>query len=317
MTAVLRLETINFSTMKRGNEEVKGIDDGGMSALMKHNNRTQIQETYEVKSKRDTEIDIQRSKYNITFKEMNYKKIKNLQNIPHRNNQAGAFQMVFDFQDLEEFERKQFYNKDYSKNKANMILAYLKEQGILERFELLELIIHNDEKNPHFHLTFSGFDKISNNWGVNEFFRPIVDYAPQYKNNEPIYKKIDKGKDRGKYLLDENGNKIIKTQAVRKSILQDIQDNWNDFLIKNHQPYRNKKEITSLLQFKKSIWRRFSKETKEIVYLLRQREKELIKAKRANDIKKYNKILNEISPIQKFVLNEAVNIEKKLLNLKI
>lgn len=316
MTAVLRLETINFSTMKRGSVEVKGINDGGMIALMKHNNRNEIDKTYEVKSKRDTAIDIDRSKYNLTFKEMTYKKIKNLQNIPHRNNQAGAFQMVFDFQDLDELEQQKFYDADYSKNKAKLILSFLNEQSILDRFELLELVLHNDEKNPHFHLTFSGFDKILNNWGVNEFFRPVVDYVQQYKNNKPVYKKIDKGKDKGKFLLDENGNKIIKTMPIRQSNLQLFQDNWNDFLIKNNQPYRNKKDITSLLQFKKSIWRRFSEETKQKVYLLRNKEKELLKAKRMNDIKAYHKLLNEISPIQKFVINEAVNIEKNFLNFK-
>lgn len=317
MTAVLRMETINSGTLKRGGDLVRGIDEGGLIALMKHNNRTEIDNTYEVKSKRDTAIDIERSEHNIVFKEMTYKKIKKLQNIPHRKTQASAFQMVFDFQDLEEFEQLQFYNKDFAKDKAKLVLAYLKEAGIIQRFELLELVLHNDEKNPHFHLTFSSYDKIDNDWGVNEFFRPVVDYKTIYKNNKPVYKKIDKGKDRGKFLLDEKGNKIVKTMPIRKSNMQEIQDNWNDFLIKHNQVYRNKKEITSLLQFKKSIWRRFSEETKQKVYLLRKKEKELIKAKRADNIKKYNKVLNEITPIQKFVLNEAVNIEKKLLDLKI
>lgn len=40
-------------------------------------------------------------------------------------------------------------------------------------------------------------------------------------------------------------------------------------------------------------------------------------ATRANNIKIYNKVLNESSPIQKFVLNEAQNIQKKLLDFKI
>ncbi len=64
MTCVMRVETINFATLTRGGKIVNGIDEGGMHGLMKHNNREEIDTSYEVKSKRTTNIDKSKSHHN-------------------------------------------------------------------------------------------------------------------------------------------------------------------------------------------------------------------------------------------------------------
>ena len=80
-----------------------------------------------------------------------------------------------DIQDLTDEDLAKFHDKPYATQHAKMILAYLKEQGILEHFELLELVCHNDEKNPHYHLTFSAYDSLSKDWAYNDFFSPIME----------------------------------------------------------------------------------------------------------------------------------------------
>lgn len=315
MTCVMRVETINFATLKRSAETVKGINEGGMHGLMKHNLREDINTKYEVKSKRATNIDKSKSKYNQYYKKLSNKKIEKLKTLPKKKKDtAGAFQMVFDFQDLPEIERQKFFSEKYSKQKAKLILSFLKEQGILKEFELLELVLHLDEKNPHFHLCFSAFSISKSKFAYNEFFSPIVDNEPVLdKNGLKVFKKINRGKNKGEYELDSNGDKILKTRPVRKSILQGLQNSFNDFLIKNHTPYRNKKEYTSLLQFPKSVWHRFPEDLKQKIYTIREKEKLMNMKRKKKNNKEYEKIKKELVYLFNDVIIETENI-KKLTN---
>ncbi|MDD3009338.1 MAG: hypothetical protein PHQ70_10785 [Arcobacter sp.] len=312
MTCVMRIETINFATLNRGGQSVKGINDGGLYGLMKHNNREEINTSYEVKSKRATNIDTAKSKYNHYFKKLTTLKIEKLKQIPKKKlDTAGAFQVVFDFQDLPEIERAKFFNEDYSKDKAKLILAFLKEQGILEEFELLEMVLHLDEKNPHFHLCFSAFSNSKSKFAYNEFFSPIVDYEPVLdKNGNNIFKKINRGKNKGKYELDEQGEKILKTVPIRKSILQTLQNSFNDFLIKNQTPYRNKKEFTSLLQFPKSVWHKFPDDLKQKIYDIREKEKIMNMQRKKQNKNEYEKSRKELVYLFNDVIIETENIKK-------
>jgi len=165
---------------------------------------------------------------------------------------------------------------------------------VLTQNLLHSLINHNDEKNPHFHLTFSAYNKQKQDWGYNEFFSPIVAQEPIIKNGEAIYQKYNRGKQRGEYKLDNEGNKVPKTQAVRKSILQNLQDDWNDFLVKHNQPYRNKKQFSSLLQYGKGTWKSFSQETKEKVYEIRKKEIKVNRALFSSNKSHYSKLKKEL-----------------------
>ena len=315
MTCVMRIETINFATLNRSGELVKGINDGGLHGLMKHNNREEINTNYEVKSKRATNIDILKSKYNYYFKKLTNQKIEKLKQLPKKKiDTAGAFQVVFDFQDLPEIERSKFFNEDYSKDKAKLILAFLKEQNILQEFELLEMVLHLDEKNPHFHLCFSAFSNSKSKFAYNEFFSPIVSYEPVLdKNGNNTFKKINRGKNKGKYELDEQGERILKTVPIRKSILQSLQNYFNDFLIKNQTPYRNKKEFTSLLQFPKSVWHKFPDTLKQKIYDIREKEKIMNIQRKKQNKNEYEKIRKELVYLFNDVIIETENI-KKLTN---
>lgn len=310
MTAVLRIETINFATLNRGGEIIKGIDDGGMYGLLKHNNRTEYNTNYEVKSKRTSNIDKSKSKYNHYFKRLTSKKIETLKNIPHRKNQVGAFQMVFDFQDLTDSQKEKFKNEKHAKSKLKMILVFLKQQGVLEKFNLLEAVLHNDEPegNPHIHLCFSAIDNNTNSWGYNEHFSPIVGKEIVKKNGIIQYQKHNRGKFKGKYKLDTNGNKIAKTQAVRANIIQKLQDDWDDFLLVNNLGYRNKKEYSSILQFPKSLWRRFDESLKEKIYAIRKRET-LLNQLKDKDSKRYEALKKELAFKFYDVINEIEYIK--------
>ena len=316
MTCVMRIETINFATLTRGGRVVKGIDEGGMHGLMKHNNRDEINTEFEVKSKRATNIHRCKSKYNQYFKKLTHKKIEKIKSLPKKKKDtAGAFQMVFDFQDLPQSERSKFKNEQYSKNKAKLILAFLKEQGILDEFELLEIVLHKfDEKNPHFHLCFSAFSNSKSKFAYNEFFSPIIDNEPVLdKNGLNVFKKINRGKNKGNYELNCNGDKILKTRPKRKSILQALQNSFNDFLIKNQTPYRNKKEFTSLLQFQKSVWYKFDENLKQKIYDIRETERYMNMLRKKGSRDKYNEIKKQLGLMFNDVLIETENI-KKLTN---
>lgn len=308
MTAVLRIETINFATLTRSGKTIKGIDTGGLYGLQKHNNRTEYNSNYEVKSKRTTNIDKSKSKHNHYFKKLTSSKIETLKNIPHRKNQVGAFQMVFDFQDLTDSQKDKFRNEQYAKQKLKMILTFIKQQGILEKFNLLEAVLHNDEKNPHFHLCFSAIDNNTNNWGYNEFFSPIVDNEIVKKNGEVQYQKHNRGKSKGKYKLDSNGNKVPKTQAVRANIIQTLQNDWENFLLVNNLGYRNKKEYSSILQFPKLLWKKFNDELKEKIYTIRKKET-LMNQLKNKDINRYEALKKELAFEFYDVLNQIETIK--------
>lgn len=315
MTCVMRIETINFSSIKRSGDIAKGINDGGLYGLMKHNIREELNTSHEVKSKRATNIDEEKSKYNHYFKKLTHKKIDTLKSLPYKKSDTvGAFQMVFDFQDLPVEERNKFYNEKYSKNKANLVLSFLKEQNILEEFELLEIVLHNDEKNPHFHLCFSAFSNSKSKFAYNEFFSPIIDNQPVLdKSGNNVFKKINRGKNKGKYELDEQGEKILKTNPIRKSILQNLQNSFNDFLIKNQTPYRNKKEFTSLLQFPKSVWHNFPDSLKQKIYDIREKERIMNMLRKKQNKSEYEKVRKELVYLFNDVIIETENI-KKLTN---
>lgn len=310
MTAVMRIETINFATLKRGGSIVKGIDDGGMYGLLKHNNRVEYNKSYEVKSKRVTNINEKRSIYNHYFKKLTTNKIETIKNIKHRKNQVGAFQMVFDFQDLNDVDKDKFKDKNYAKHKLKIILAYLKEQDILNKFDLLEAIIHNDELNPHFHLSFSSIDNNTKDWGYNDFFSPIVKHEIVKKNGIIQYQQNNRGKLKGKFKLDSNGHKIPKKQAVRANILQKLQDDWDNFLLKNNQPYRNKKEYSSILQFPKYLWRRFDNDLKEKIYSIRKKEISVNQMK-DKDNNKYEALKKELAYKFYDVITEVEVVKSK------
>lgn len=319
MTCVMTIQPITFNTKKVSGKIVKGIDKGGLYGLMKHNNREEYLDEYEVKTKRNTHIDKSKEHLNHYFKRMDASKIEKLKATKHRVNQRGAFQMIYSFQDLEIEEANQFYDKEFAKDKAKLIVEFLKQEGIIERFELLDLICHNDEgmqggdtQHPHFHLTFSAFDKINKDWGYKDFFSPTVGQKPMVKNGEVQYKKIKNGKDRGKYLLDEHGNKIPKMKDVEAPIFQKLQDNWNDFLIAKKQPYRNKKEFTSLIQLPSSIWRKLSPEKKEEVYKIRKLQNKMDRAYFSDNMKLYESLKKEIVSLLAEVMIDIERIQKKL-----
>jgi len=318
----MTIQPITFHTKKISGKTVKGIAKGGLYGLKAHNNREEYLKEYEIKSRRTAHIDKSKEHLNHYFKKMSSKKIEQLKTIPHRSNQRGAFQIIVSYQDLDQDIANKFYDKEYAKDKAKLIVEYLKSQGITDRFELLDLICHNDEglygetQHPHFHLTFSAFDKIKQTWGYKDFFCPTVGQMPMTKNDEVQYKKVKFGKDRGKYVLDERGNKVPKMKDIEAPIFQELQDNWNDFLISKNEPFRNKKEFTSLIQFPDSIWRRLSEEQKQQVYAIRRLQRIRSKVENENS-KKYQKLTNEIMYLLIGVMDEADNIQKKILNSKI
>jgi len=319
MTAVMTIQPITFNTKSISGKKVKGIDKGGLYGLMKHNNREEYFDEYEVKTKRNTHIDTSKEHLNHYFKKMDASKIEKLKSILHRKNQRGAFQMVFSFQDLDVDEANQFYNKEFAKDKAKLIIEFLKQEGIIERFELLDLVCHNDEgmqggntQHPHFHLTFSAFDKINKDWGYKDFFSPTVGQKPMVRNGEIQYKKVKNGKDRGKFVLDSDGNKVPKMKDIEAPIFQKLQDDWNDFLIAKNQPYRNKKEFTSLIQLPNSIWRKLTPEKKQEVYKIRKLQNKIDRAYFNGNIKLYASLKKEIVSLLSEVMIDIERVQKKL-----
>lgn len=275
-TAVLRMETRNFATMKRKGEEVLGIDKGGLWALSKHNERKEVNYAYEVKSKqsRKDAIDETRTKENIYYKRLSPAAVNDLQEKEHRKNTAGAFEMVFDFQDLREETLKNFKQNQEKKLKT-LVEKFLEEQGISERFETLEMVLHLDEKNPHFHILFSGWDKIEQKWGYNDFFNPVEEkVAKRDKDGKKIPKKHNRGKLKGQ-VMEIDGEIQYKTEDKRKNGAQFMQDTWGEFLeTYTKGKMRNKKVFASMLQFNNYVWSRFSDEEKELVYSTRKIETE-------------------------------------------
>lgn len=169
MTAVLRFEKRNFAnTIEKNGGALLGIDAGSLYALKNHNERFELSNRFEIKSKRRTHIDAEKSSANIVYKTIASEAIKKIKKQEHRANTVGAFELVFDFQDLTKSERENF---DPAQYKA-IITEYLEKSGISERFEMLGLVFHQDEEHEHFHAVFSGFDSIAQKFAVNDFFNP-------------------------------------------------------------------------------------------------------------------------------------------------
>jgi hypothetical protein len=324
-TAVMNLKSFNFQTMTKKGEIIKGINDGGLWALSKHNERKELdfkQETKFIKSKHSNNdnIDLNRSKDNIYYKNLTPAAVKDLEDKQKRKNGVGAFSLVFDFQDLRQDTIKNFGKIINGKNKSNatmfknLILEFLEEQGISERFEILEMALHLDEKNPHFHLLFSAWDNKKNDWGYNDFFSPKGE--PQIvkdKKGEIIYLKENRGKKRGEFKLDENGNKIPKTERIRTSKVQQFQDSWGQFIeTKSKNMIKNKKEFSSMLSYTNSVYREFTEQQKEKLEKLRQKEKQYYTS--SAEYKKKNKMefLRELAEFN----NEALEVSNRVQQKK-
>lgn len=277
MTSVLSLKFYSFANNKNGE---RGILSGCLSALSRHNNRQEINTKLEIKRKQQTAINEELSHNNVVVKRLDYSKIDEIKqqqkDTNTRKNGVGSFSLVFDFkeQDKAEFDI-QAHNE--------LINQYLKSIGLLERFELLEFVWHFDEKSIHCHLQFSGYDQLENKFAVNDFFSPKGEPEPaKDKQGNIIYKKIANGKDRGKYQLDENGNKIPKMEARRRNGTQWLQNEYASYLEHNEFIYTNKKEFSSMLQFSNGVWRNFEDETKEAVYYFRDLENLYFETKKNN-----------------------------------
>lgn len=169
MTAVLRFEKRNFAnTIEKNGGALLGIDAGSLYALKNHNERIELSNRFEVRSKRRTNIDAEKSSDNIVYKTMTSESIEKIKKQEHRANTVGAFELVFDFQDLTKGERENF-DPDHYKAIIGEFLGYY---GISERFEIIGLVFHQDEQNFHYHAVFSGFDLIAQKFAVNDFFNP-------------------------------------------------------------------------------------------------------------------------------------------------
>lgn len=276
MTAVLRFEKRNFADKITTDGIQRGIDKGGLIALKNHNERELINSRMEVKSKQSENINTSLSMRNIYFKKMRIDEIKEIKSTPHRENGVGAFEMVFDFQDLTEEEREVF---DVLKHKQ-LIEGYLESLGVSQRFKILSFVYHADEKNPHFHIVFSGIDTQSGTFGVNEFFNPIstTSEIETDQDGNVIYLIENRGKRKGLPKLDADGNKIPKLKKTARNGTQWLQDTWSEYLAITKSGYFNMKEFTSVLNFSDGVWRRFDKKTIARIYLFREAEKMRIQA---------------------------------------
>jgi len=237
MTAVLSLKFYGFANKKNGE---RGILNGCLSALSRHNLRMEINNKYEIKRKQQTVINQEQSKNNKIVKGLDYSKIDTIKqqqkSTKTRKNGVGAFSFVFDFkeQDKEEFNIEA-HNE--------LIKEYLSDIGLSDKFELLEFVWHMDEKSIHCHLLFSGYDQDKEKFSVNDFFSPKGESEPMRdKQGNTIYKKVANGKDRGKYIL-ENGHKVPKLQAKRRNGAQWLQDEFSSYL----------KKTTLYIAIKKSL----------------------------------------------------------------
>lgn len=281
MTAVLRFEKRNFADKTTTDGILRGIDNGGLIALKKHNERDEINTRLEVKSKQSENINTSLSKHNLYFKRMSLDEIKEIKNTSHRANTAGAFEMVFDFQDLTDDEQQNF---DVLKHKK-LIEGYLESIGITPRFKMLSFVYHADEKNPHFHAVFSAIDNTTGQFGINDYMNPkVVGDVERDKDGNVIYLIENRGKRKGLPMLDDEGNKIPKRKVSRRNGMQQLQDVWARYLRNTESGYENKKVFSSVLNFSKGVWRRFDERTKQRVYLIRKSEKMLHKAIREDDV---------------------------------
>ena len=301
MTAILRIQKINFGDKYLDSRLVRGIDNGGLIALHKHHTRTDINVRLEMKSKQATNIDETKSHNNVYFETLTYKDIDTLKRREHRTNSVGAFEMVFDFQDLTEEENKNF---DIHKHKE-LIDNFIKEQSDLKGFKLLSYVFHADEKNNHFHLTFSGWNDSYNSFNFNEVFNPKIQGDPLLdKNGNNIYKKHNRGKLKGQEMLDEFGNKLKKFNTTRENGTQKLQDNWGNYLKTNSKRYSHKKDFTSVLQYSKGIWRKLDNTTKDKIFFIREMEKERIQALREENLE----LVLNIEEIMKTAVFEVMSI---------
>ncbi|RLA82262.1 MAG: hypothetical protein DRG78_07655 [Epsilonproteobacteria bacterium] len=305
MTAVLRIEKRNFTDTKTKSGLVRGIENGSLIAMKKHNERLEINHHYEMKSKQRTNITEKNSHKNIYFKNMSYEEIKKIKKKHHRSNSVGAFEIVFDFQDLTKDEIKNF---DVLAHKS-LIDEFLQEQSLTNEFEILSYAYHGDEKNPHFHLILSGWNEQEQAFNFNDKFNPKKNGKPVLNSNgEQVYLKHNRGKNKGEFLLDKENNKQVKYEMIRENGVQKLQDKWGDYLSSNNFRYSHKKEFTSLLQFPNSIWHKFDEETKQRVYFIRELEKERI----LNIKEKNHSVINEIETLLKNEVLEVLKISQHI-----
>ncbi|MCW8895539.1 hypothetical protein [Sulfurimonas sp.] len=326
MTAVLRIEKRNFADTKTKNGLVRGVDNNSLAATKKHNERLEINHRYEMKSKQRTNINEENSYKNVYFKRMSFEQIKKIKEKPHRSNSVGAFELVFDFQDLTEDEINSF---DVLQHKA-LIDEFLEEQPLEKKFELLSYVYHGDEKNPHFHLVFSGWNQEEQSFNFNDEFNPKKKGEPFLTSDgNPVFLKHNRGKQKSKYLLDEHGNKQIKYEMIRENGVQKLQDKWGTYLKDNNFRYSHKKKFTSLLQFPNYIWHSFDSNAQNKVLLIRELEKERIKSITENnhpladeiEIMLKNEVLEVLNIAQHIqdeqVAKRAKNKQKTLINNKL
>lgn len=272
MTAVLRFEKRNFAnTIEKNGGALLGIDAGSLYALKNHNERIELSNRFEVRSKRRTNIDAEKSSDNIVYKTMRSEAIEKIKKQEHRANTVGAFELVFDFQDLTKGERESFDPAHY---KA-IIGEFLAHYGISERFELIGSTYHQDESanNPHYHLVFSGFDSITQKFSVNDFFNP---------------------KD---------------SQNKRQNGLQRLQDSWGEFL--QAHKMRHKKKHKSALRFSNYVYSQFDKETKDRIKLIRRAEKDRSNALEEGNSTRADKIGEFIAEEVVRVLGIAQRIQEE------
>ena len=281
MTAVLRLQKINFADKRETDGFVRGIESGGLIALKKHNERLEVNVRCEIKSKQATHIDAKRSHRNHFFKQMSFDAVREIKSKPYRSNSVGSYELVFDFQDLTEDEVENF---DVMEHKL-MIDAFIKEQEFGSKFELLSYAYHGDEKNPHFHLLFSGWNADERKFNFNDVFNPKRQGEPLLDaSGNPVFLRHNRGKLKGEFQLDKSGNKIPKFNMVRENGTQKLQDAWGSFLSEQGNVYQHKKKFSSLLHFPKNIWFRLDETTKKRVYLIRKMETERLRALKEQDM---------------------------------
>lgn len=250
----------------------RGIKAGALVAISRHNFRAKVDKNVEIrKSKKATHIDASLSYRNICYKQLDFEEIKTIKRqakeTSAKNNTVGSFELLLDFT-----ENVQTFDAEAHKE---MVMGFLKEIGILDRFKLLEMVLHLDEERekPHFHIVFSGFNQEIGKFAVNDFFSPKgEEKILRDEYGEIIYKKIKNGKERGELELDKNGNLIPRMEAYRRNGAQWLQDSYSHYLQENDIKYSNKKKWSSALQFPNGVWRKFDQKTKDAVYYFRDLE---------------------------------------------